>query len=291
MKKRKQVLEMILYLVLLLMGFVFMLPLFVTWTNSFMEESEILLNYSSALSVFDLLDGITERFKRFVLIPARLSVSQYAEVLVKQPSFMALLFNSLKITVPVTVLSLFISILSAYGFTVSNWKYKEIVFMLYIIVMLMPLQAVIVPNYIIADILGIKKTYLAIILPGAFSPFGVFLARQGMKAVPKENFEAARIDGAGEAGVLFFIIAPQMRSTLAALSMLTFIEYWNIVEQAVIFIDDYAKEPLSIYLSRIAEGRLGLIFAASCVYMLPPMWLLLSGQEDLEKGIELSGIK
>jgi multiple sugar transport system permease protein len=82
-----------------------------------------------------------------------------------------------------------------------------------------------------------------------------------------------------------------MKSGIAALTMLTFIEYWNLVEQAVIFIRDYYREPLSVYLSRIADGRVGLIFAASCVYMFLPLWFLVLGQKDLEKGIELSGVK
>ena len=63
------------------------------------------------------------------------------------------------------------------------------------------------------------------------------------------------------------------------------------MEQAVIFIDDFTLEPLSVYLSRLADGRTGLIFAASCVYMFLPLWFLFSGQLDLEKGIELSGVK
>jgi multiple sugar transport system permease protein len=238
-----------------------------------------------------LVDGITETFKQFALIPQRVSGGQYAEVLVNQPSFLVLLLNSLAITLPVVLGSLVISLLSAYGFTIWNWKHREAVFMVYIVVMLMPLQAVLVPNYIVANIFGISKSYLAIILPGIFSPFGVFLLRQGMKAVPKACFEAARIDGAGNGHILVYILIPQLKSSIAALCMLTFIEYWNLVEQAVVFIDDYTREPLSVYLSRLAEGRMGLIFAASCVYMLPPLWFLLMGQGDLEKGIELSGVK
>jgi multiple sugar transport system permease protein len=119
----------------------------------------------------------------------------------------------------------------------------------------------------------------------------VFLLRQGMKALPEAYFEAARIDGAGNWYILLRIVVPQLRSSVTALAMLTFIEYWNLVEQAVIFIDDYTKEPLSVYLSRLADGRMGLIFAVSCVYMLLPLWFLLIGQRDLEKGIELSGVK
>jgi len=273
------------------LGLLFLLPLVVTFCNSWMTEAEIVQNYTARPDIFDLTDGIGERFKRFQLIPAQVTLRQYAEVLLKQPSFMILMMNSLKLSVPVTAGSLLISILTAYGFTVWNWRYKEVLFQVYVIVMLMPLQAVLVPNYIIADRLQIKDSYLAIILPGIFSPFGVFLMRQAMKAIPRAYFEAARIDGAGSLYILVNVVIPQLKSAAAAMCMLVFIEYWNLVEQAVIFISDYAKEPLSVYLSRIAGKKIGLIFAASCVYMFLPLWFLLAGQKNLEMGIELSGVK
>lgn len=276
---------------LLLLGVLFLLPLIVTFTNSFMTETEISLNYTSALTSFDLMDGIEEKFQQIELIPDEAGLWQYAEVLINQPAFLVLLTNSLKIALPITLGSLFVSLLTAYGFTVWEWRYKEIAFAVYIVVMLMPLQAVLVPNYIVADALGIENSYLAIILPGIFSPFGVFLMRQSMKMIPPAYFEAARMDGAGNWYIFWRIVIPQLKASIAALLMLTFIEYWNLIEQAIIFINDYAKEPLSVYLSRIAEGRMGLVFAASCVYMFLPFWFLTLGQKDLEKGIELSGVK
>jgi multiple sugar transport system permease protein len=276
---------------LIILGLVFLFPLIVTVAGSFMTERAITVNYSSSVTTFDLAAGITEMYKRITLIPNPVSLEQYAGVLINQPSFIVLLFNSLRITLPVTLGALGVSILTAYGFTIWEWKRKERLFLVYIVVMLMPLQAVLVPNYIIAALFGIQKSYLAIILPGIFSPFGVFLMRQGMKSVPPAYLEAAKIDGAGNWYILFYVLIPQLKSTIAALCMLTFIEYWNLVEQAVIFIDDYRREPLSIYLSRLTDGRTALIFAASCVYMFLPVWFLLSGQADLEKGIELSGVK
>jgi len=276
---------------LFILGALFFFPLVVTISGSFMTEQAILLNYSSRITSFDLNAGLTERFKKILLIPNPASVEQYAGVLVDQPSFLVLIFNSIKITLPVTLGALCVGLLTAYGFTLWQWKYKEQVFLGFIVVMLMPLQAVLVPNYIIAAIFGIQKSYLAIILPGIFSPFAVFLVRQSMKAIPPAYFEAAKIDGAGNWYILFHILIPLLKSTVAALCMLTFIEYWNLVEQAVIFIADYRLEPLSIYLSRLADGRTALVFAASCVYMFLPVWFLFSGQKDLEKGIELSGVK
>lgn len=276
---------------LCLTGFLFLIPLIMTFTNSFMDEGEILQNYSSRLTVFDVFEDITERFIRMSVIPRKISGGQYADVLVNQPSFLVLLFNSIKITLPVTLGNLAVSLLTAYGFTFCRWKYREALFAVYIVALLLPLQAVLVPNYIVAGFLRIKDSSLAIILPGIFSPFGVFLLRQNLKAFPPSYFEAAVMDGAGNRHILFYIILPQIQSSVAALCMLTFIEYWNLVEQAVIFITDYTKEPLSVYLSRISGSHTALVFAASCVYMLPPLWFLFSGQEHLERGITLSGVK
>lgn len=268
-----------------------LLPLVITITNSLMQEAEILQNYATRPDAFDLISGVGERFQRFALIPARVTFSQYYDILLRQPSFILLMLNSLKIAVPVTVGGLVIAVLSAYGFTVWQWRYKEILFQVYIVVMLMPLQAVLVPNYIVADMLHINESYLAIILPGVFSPFGVFLMRQALSAIPPAYYEAAKVDGAGDLYIFCNIVIPQIKSAAAALCMLTFIEYWNVVEQAVVFIRDYTREPLSVYLSRIAAGKTGLVFAASCLYMFLPLWFLAIGQENLEKGIELSGVK
>lgn len=280
------------YIILaIILSTLFLFPIIVTFTNSFMTGIEINLNYTTKKSFFDILAGIKENFVDMNLIPREVSFNQYKEVLINQPAFMILLTNSLKITVPVVLGNVSISLLSAYGFTLWKWRYKEVIFLIYVVVMLMPLQAVIVPNYIIADKLNIKDNYLAIILPGIFAPFGTFLLRQNMKSMPKEYFEAASIDGAGYVYMLIHIVFPQMKSGIAALSMLVFIEYWNLVEQAIIFIKEYFNEPLSVYLSRIASDNIGVIFSASCIYMILPLWFLVSGQDNLEKGIELSGIK
>jgi len=287
--EKKNPLLIVIFLVIL--GAVILFPLIITIAGSFMTEQSVYLNYSSNVTTFDLVDGITQKYKNLVLIPNPVTFSQYANVLINQPSFLVLIFNSLKIALPVTIGALLSGLLTAYGFTIWKYKHKEKLFLVFIVVMLMPLQAVLVPNYIIASIFGIQRSYLAIILPGIFSPFSVFLSRQSMKVIPEAYFESAKIDGAGNLYIFIYILIPQLKSTIAAICMLTFIEYWNVVEQAIIFIDNFRLEPLSVYLSRLADGRTALIFAASCIYMFLPIWFLLSGQRDLEKGIELSGVK
>lgn len=283
--------KILFYFLISLIGLIIIYPLLITITNSFMTENEISVNYETRFSLLTIGEEIERNFINMNLIPNEVTFQQYREVLIYQPSFLILLLNSVKITVPVLVGNVIFSLMSGYAFTIMKWKYKEVLFFIYIIVMLMPLQAVIVPNYIIADKLNIKDSYLAIILPGIFAPFGTFLMRQGMSSMPKEYFEAAQVDGASNLYIFWHIIIPQVKSLISALAILVFIEYWNIVDQAIIFIDEYYREPLSVYLSRMSDGKVAIIFAASCIYMFLPLWFLILGQKDLEKGIELSGIK
>jgi len=278
-------------LVLMLFSLVFIFPIVIIFSNSFMSESEIQVLHATRLSVFDILDGITRRFITVRIIPNEASLSQFQSVLVDQPIFIRQLFNSVRITIPVVIGNLLISLFAAFGFTCWKWKYKEILFYMYIIIMLMPLQALLVPNFIIAHRMNIMQSHLAIIIPGIFAPFGTFLLRQFMKSIPDACYEAATIDGAGSFRVFLYIVVPQMKAGIAALAMLVFIEYWNVVDQVIVFLRDVSLEPLSVFLSRMADGAMGLIFAASLTYMIIPLLWLLFGQESLEKGIEMSGIK
>lgn len=290
MKKQKCT-DLILTTVLAVLGVLSAMPLLITVVGSLMPMNDIVAHYTTQLSVFDIINGIREKYIQIPLIPNRITLEQYRNVLVIQPVFLMLLLNSIKITVPVVLGNLLVSVAAAYGFTVWKWRHKEKVFLIYIIIMLMPLQAVLVPNYIMAEQMRLNGSYLAIILPGIFSPFGTFLLRQSMKKLPKDCLEAAGIDGAGSLRVFWSIVLPQMKSGMAALVMLVFIEYWNVVEQVIIFLKEYYRQPLSVFLSYLPAENVGLIFAASTVYMLVPLWFLALGQKDLERGIELSSSK
>jgi multiple sugar transport system permease protein len=164
-------------------------------------------------------------------------------------------------------------------------------FFVYIIVMLMPFQVTLVSNYLVADKLGLLNSYLSIILPGIFSPFGVFLLKQYMEQIPDVYIEAAKIDGASEFYIFSRIIIPLCKGGIAAVIILVFIDNWNMVEQPLILLKDAAKLPLSIYLSRINEGEIGVSFAAATLYMLPMLLIFLMGEDYLVEGIQISGIK
>ena len=266
---------------------IYILPLIITFSNSLMSSGEIIRNYSSE-------GGILQEGKKFIdmnLVPGSVTLSQYDQILFRSPFYLNMFWNSVKITIPVVIGQLIVSSMAAYAFTVLRFKYKEALFFTYIIVMLLPLQVTLMPNYVIADMLHMTDSYLAIILPGIFNPFGVFLLRQFMKTIPDAYIESAQIDGAGHFRIFIGIILPMVKSGLASVAMLTFVDYWNLIDQAVIFIRDSNAQPMSLFLARINQERMGISFASSCFYVLPVLIILFYGQEYLKEGIGLSGLK
>lgn len=266
---------------------VYISPLIITFLNSFMDPNEVRSNYSV---VGDLLHP-GKKFVDIEFIPNKVSLSQYFELLVKSPVYLNMFWNSLKIALPIVLGQLVVSSIAAYGFTVLHFKGKEVLYFIYIIVMLLPLQVTLMPNYLMAEWLGMEDNYLAIILPGIFNPFGTFLLRQSMKMIPEAYIESAKIDGAGHFKIFISIVLPMIKSGLVASIMLTLIEYWNLIDQAVIFIQNSEKQPLSMFLASINSEQIGVSFAGACFYALPILWVLFFGQDYLKDGIKLSGMK
>ena len=155
--------------------------------------------------------------------------------------------------------------------------------------MLMPTQVTLVPNYLVSDWLGILDTRWAIILPGAFAPFSVFLLTKSMRRIPSSLIEAAKLDGSTEWQIFKDICLPQCRSALYSIAILVFIDYWNMVEQPIILLPSADLQPLSVYLSTINTSEVGLAFAIATIYMVPSLLLFLHGEDYLVEGIAHQG--
>ena len=157
--------------------------------------------------------------------------------------------------------------------------------------MMMPIQVIIVSNYIILDKFNLIGSYASIILPGIFSTFGVFLMTQVFSAIPSDIIEAAKVDGASHLRILFNIVVPCSKSGILSLVILNFIDSWNMVEQPLVFLKDSYKFPLSVFLSRINESDFGVGFDCSVLANLPAFFLFLFLSENLIQGIEYSNLK
>ena len=295
-KKRTHIFNIIISVFICVTAIMFIMPTVLTIANSFMTSSEISANYGSMFS------NMTEDKKVFIshnvnlkFIPDKATLSQYKNVLFKNPEYLFKFWNSVILTVPITVFQIAVAVLTSYGLSRHNNRVKNLIFFAYIILMLMPYQVTLVPNYLVAKYFNILDTRWAIILPGIFSPFSVFLLTKVMKRIPISYVEAAKLDGASEWQIMTQIYLPMCKSALISIGMLVFIDYWNMVEQPLILITDpdavSALHPLSVFLSQINTGDIGLAFAVGTVYMIPTVLMFLYGEDYLVEGITAGGIK
>lgn len=277
------------YLIIIIISAALLFPMVYMLTNSFMSGNEVMDNYI-ALSEEAAIEGEPPAIT-FNLIPDNVTFMQYYNVLLRKPVFLIMFWNSVFLTLPIVLGQILVATMAAYAFSKLKFPFSDKIFFIYIIVMMMPFQVTLVPNYIILSKLNLMGSYLAVILPGVFATFGVFLLRQFMIYIPDDYCEAAKIDGAGYFKSFAAVILPQCKGAIASLAILVFIDNWNMVEQPLIFLKDETMHPLSIFLSRINSMDLGVAFACGILYMIPALLVFLYGENYFIEGIELSGIK
>ncbi|MDR0857780.1 MAG: carbohydrate ABC transporter permease [Oscillospiraceae bacterium] len=287
----RKILRGFLFLVAAAFAVAFLLPTVLTIADSLMTQTELTAKYGA---IFSSTSGagsgeFVTSAVQLVFIPAKVSFSQYATVLFRSPDYLLKFWNSVILTIPIMGFQLAIAALAAYAFTRFRSKFKELIFFVYIILMLMPYQVTLVPNYLVAEWTHLIDTRWSIILPGMVAPFSVFLLTKFMRRISTSLFEAAKLDGAGEWTILTKVCLPMCKSALYSIAILVFIDYWNMVEQPIILLSDEALHPLSIFLSRINTGETGLAFAVATIYMIPCLFLFLHGESYLVEGITYSG--
>ncbi|MFD1176385.1 carbohydrate ABC transporter permease [Paenibacillus puldeungensis] len=290
MGNRKMWRKLPLTCLMLLIALVILFPIGITIVNSLMTEKEIVSNYGMIGQMDNVEEGRNE-FVNLKLIPDWVSLEQYNRILIETPKYMLLFWNSVRMVVPILIGQTAVAALAAYALAILRFPGRDKLFVLYLLTMLMPFQVTLVPNYMMADRLGLIGSESSIVLPGIFSAFGVFLLRQFMLHIPYAYIEAAKIDGAGQFRIFSQIVIPLVKPGLAALQVLLFVDYWNMVEQPLIFLDEMYKQPLSVFLQTINEGDKGVAFAASVLYMTPMVLLFLDAESYLIEGVQLSGVK
>jgi len=257
-----------------------------------MSTTEITANYGK---IFSGLGAAGNGGRVFIgekvnlqLIPSKVSFSQYSTVLLKSPEYLLKFWNSVSYVLPIVLFQLIVAAGASYSFARVPTKFRSAVFFAYIILMLMPYQVTLVPNYLVIDKLDLLNTRWAIILPGVFSPFSVFILTKYMRRIPSSVVEAAKLDGAGEWQIFTRIFLPLCQSTLYSVAILVFLDYWNMVEQPLILLSDEELYPLSVFLSKINQGDTGVALAIAVIYMVPPVLLFLYSEDYLIDGISYS---
>ena len=289
-KRRQKLFNAVVFIFILAAAVLFLMPTVLTIANSFMTSNEISANYGAMFS------NMTEDKKTFIsqdvnlkFIPDKVTFDQYKAVLIQNSDYLLKFWNSVMLTVPITVFQMIVAILTSYGFSRYPNKFKSIIFFAYLILMIMPYQVTLVPNFLVAEKFNMLDTRRAIILPAIFSPFSIFLLTKVMRRIPVSYVEAAKLDGAGELKILTKIYVPLCKGAIVSIAMLVFIDYWNMVEQPLVLMKDPALHPLSVFLSQINTGDIGLAFAVGVVYMIPTILMFLYGEDYLVEGITYSG--
>ena len=287
-KRKKRVFSRgVMFLLCLVFSLLFLLPTVLTISNSFMSEAEIKSNYGMIFAT--TTGGYVSKTVNLKFIPDKVTLSQYVTGLIRSPDYLIKFWNSVILVLPIVVFQVAVACVAAYSFTRWRGKLRSGIFFFYVILMLMPYQVTLVPNYLVSQWLGILNTRWSVILPGIFAPFSVFLLTKFMRRIPYSLIEAAKVDGAGEWEIFTRVCLPQCRSAIYSIAILVFIDYWNMVEQPLILLQDTESQPLSVFLSQINAGEIGLAFAMATVYMVPSLLLFLHGEEYLVEGIANSG--
>ena len=252
-----------------------LLPVLYTVCNSFMSGEEIIRYY--------LGDG--GGYSAFHLFPDAFSLEGYYQVLLRRPDYLVKFWHSLGYTLLMVALQLLVAVPTAYSFARFRFPGREPLFCLIVLLMILPVQVTLVANYMVLDRMGLIGSWWAVVLPAAFSPLSVFILRQAMAAVPRELLEAARLDGAGELGILFRVVLPQCRGAVASVVVLSFVECWNMVEQPLMFLSDKLRYPLSIFLAQANSQIPEIGFACGVLAMQPVLLLFLYFEDELVEGI------
>lgn len=211
-------------------------------------------------------------------------IKPYIDFFIWEPAYLKALAVSILIAFCSSVGTVAVSTLAAYVFSQCSFRGKGALFYLYIIVMMMPFQVTLLPQYIISKTLGIYDTPAAMIFPGIFSPFAAFLLTQIMKSIPRDSIEAARLDTPSTLKIILRVIAPQMKGGIICAWVLTFTEQWNMVAEPLVLLETNENYPLAVLLSNTETGEFS--FAATAIFILLPLCLFLIFENEILEGLE-----
>jgi multiple sugar transport system permease protein len=228
-------------------------------------------------------------------LPTDWRFENYIAVFKSSVPIVRLLFNSLYITLIITVGQLFTCSLAGYAFACLRFPGRDILFILLLTSLMVPGQVTIIPVFIIMRLLGLVDNHASLILPGLTSAFGVFLMRQFFLTLPRDLIDAAKIDGAGTFTTFFRVALPQAGPSLATLGILTANDSWNNYFQPLIFINTWEKMTLPLGITALrgfmASGNPSIVMAAVTLAILPVLLIYLLAQRWIVAGMMQSGIK
>ena len=226
-------------------------------------------------------------------IPKEPTLDSYTKVFSRLP-FLRAIFNSFFITISYTVITILSSSMAAFAFTKIKFPYADVIFKLYLASMMIPTQVTMIPLFVVMNNLGLINTYPSVILPSLFRAFAVFMLVQQMRGIPNDYMEAAELDGASLFRIYRTVILPLSKSSIATLTVTTFMESWNDYLWPLLMLNDKNKMTLTLALNSL-NGQYGtkynLLMAGSLISMIPIIIVYICAQKYFKEGLMAGGVK
>jgi sn-glycerol 3-phosphate transport system permease protein len=228
-----------------------------------------------------------------VLLPASPQWGNYAQVMHSVPVF-RYLANSLLIAGAVTLGEIITSALAGYAFAFMQFRWKSLIFALFMATMMVPWEITMIPNYLTIRSLRLVDTYPGLILPFLATAFGTFLLRQSFLQIPRELEDAAQIDGCSRFRFLWSIVLPLSRSGIITLGAYTFLGTWNQYLWPLLVTNSRDMRTVQIgvrFLMNEESRQYGVIMAGVILFLIPAALMLLWGQRYLVRGLMAGAVK
>ncbi|WP_106767697.1 carbohydrate ABC transporter permease [Paenibacillus faecalis] len=264
----------LIYLVLLLCAFVVAFPLLYTLSTSMMSEAE------SAVYPPPLL-------------PDALNISNFIKVAHTIP-VLRFIGNSLIVSCAIMAGQIITASLAAYAFAFLKFPGKTLLFSLFLATMMVPWEVIMIPNYLTVKNLNWLDTYQGLIVPFLASAFGTFLLRQYFLQLPKELFEAAKVDGCGHMRMFFKLVTPLSMPAITTLGVYSFLNNWNMYLWPLLTTNREEMRTVQIGVSMLQFEEMNswnLILAGVLTLLLPSLLLLALGLKPLVRGITAGALK
>lgn len=228
-------------------------------------------------------------------IPTKFRILEnYKEVWFGSAPFTLYYFNSIKVTVITTILSLLISSMAGYAFSKLNFPGRDKIFILIIATMIIPDQVTLIPRFLYFKWLHLFDTHICLIISMLFSQSSIFFITQFMKSLPAELSDSAKIDGAGTLRTFWNIILPLAKPAIATMAIIKFIWSWNDYQNVLIFITNAKLFTIQIGVRMFADkygSFYSLIMAASVSAIIPLFIVFALGQKYIIDGLTAGSVK
>ncbi|MEM7311248.1 MAG: carbohydrate ABC transporter permease [Planctomycetota bacterium] len=210
--------------------------------------------------------------------------------------FLQLAANTLLITALSIAFQILTCSLAGYAFARLRFRGRDVLFVLVLAAMMLPAQALVIPQFVLFQQLGWIDTFLPLLVPCLLggSPFFIFLFRQSFLTIPRDVVEAARLDGCGAFGVYLRVMLPLSRPVVATVAIFTFLAAWNDLWTPLIYLSSPENQTLTLALagfSRTYRVAVEHLMAASTIVLLPCVVVYFLAQKTLVRGVQLSATK